>query len=57
MQNIDQIGPQTTELVAHEFVFLLENYPNYFDDFTGWLSGERSFPFELLNNTAICLIF
>ena len=57
MQNIDQIGPQTTELVAHEFVFLLENYSKYFDDFTGWLSGERSFPFGLLNNTAICLIF
>ena len=29
-------------------VFLHDNYSNYFDDFTFWLSCERSFPFGLL---------
>ena len=28
--------------------FLLENYSKYFNDFTWWLSGERSLPFGLL---------
>ena len=33
-------------------VYLLENYSKYFDDFTCWLSGERSLPFGLL--VSIC---
>ena len=37
-------GPEKT------IALLLENYSTYFDEFTCWLSGERSLPFELLVN-------
>ena len=54
--NFGQIGPQITVLVIMRkmvfplflVVYLLENYPRYFDDYTCWLSGEQSLPFGLL---------
>ena len=56
--NFGQIGPKTTELAALEhlrntpidvlLVYLPENYSKYVDNFTCWLSGERSLPFWLL---------
>ena len=39
---VELIGPEKTIAV------LLENYSKYFNDFTWWLSGERSLPFGLL---------
>ena len=39
---MELIGPEKT------IALLLENYSKYFNDFTWWLSGERSLPFGLL---------
>ena len=39
---VELIGPEKT------IALLLENYSKYFNDFTWWLSGERSLPFGLL---------
>ena len=39
---VELIGPEKT------MALLLENYSKYFNDFTWWLSGERSLPFGLL---------
>ena len=39
---VELIGPEKT------IALLLENYSEYFNDFTWWLSGERSLPFGLL---------
>ena len=36
--------------------FLLENYSNYFDDFTCWLSGERSLCICEKNAQIICAV-
>ena len=36
---VELIGPEKT------IALLLENYSKYFNDFTWWLSGERSLPF------------
>ena len=39
---VELIGPEKT------IALLLKNYSEYFNDFTWWLSGERSLPFGLL---------
>ena len=39
---VELIGPEK------KIALLLENYSKYFNDFTWWLSGERSLPFGLL---------
>ena len=39
---VELIGPEKT------IALLLANYSKYFNEFTWWLSGERSLPFGLL---------
>ena len=39
---------QTASYLALDNCSLFENYSKYFDDFTGWLLGERLLPFGLL---------